>query len=166
MKAWSEMMCGIAGIIQLNDDESCLSKIDEMTARVGHRGPDGQGVAVFEKVALGHRRLSIIDLSKHGAQPMSEKSGMYHLIFNGEIYNYIEIKEQLIRYGVSFQKWFGHRGTFEILSSLGRRLCQSFRGMWSFAILDLSRNVVFCSRDRWGKTPLLSPFNWCVLFCL
>ena len=148
-------MCGIAGIIQLNDDRSCLSKIDEMTARVGHRGPDGQGVAVFEKVALGHRRLSIIDLSKHGAQPMSEKSGMYHLIFNGEIYNYIEIKEQLIRYGVSFQSGSDTEVLLKSYLHWGEDCVNHLNGMWSFAILDLSRNVVFCSRDRLGEKPFI-----------
>ena len=69
-------MCGIAGIIQLNNDSSCLSQIGEMSARVAHRGPDGEGAVTFGKVALGHRRLSIIELTEKGAQPMSDKHGM------------------------------------------------------------------------------------------
>ena len=146
-------MCGIAGIIQLNDDRSHLSKIEEMTARAAHRGPDGQGVFISGKVAFGHRRLSIIDLTNRGAQPMSDELNQYHITYNGEIYNYLEIKQQLVKYGYSFR---GDSDTEVLLTAYrhwGEACVSKFNGMWSFAILDCVRNVVFSSRDRIGEKP-------------
>ena len=147
------MMCGIAGIIQLNDDSSCLSRIGAITARAAHRGPDGQGIAVFGKVALGHRRLAIIDLTEQGAQPMSDKNRMCHLTYNGEIYNYIEIREQLTRHGFSFQSSSDTEVLLKAYLHWGEDCVNRLNGMWSFAVLDLNQNTLFCSRDRFGEKP-------------
>lgn len=146
-------MCGIAGIIQLNDDKLHLSKIENITARAAHRGPDGQGIFILGKVALGHRRLSILDLTENGAQPMSDELNHYHITYNGEIYNYLELRQQLITCGYSFR---GDSDTEVLLNAYrhwGEMCVDHFNGMWSFAILDLLRNIVFCSRDRIGEKP-------------
>lgn len=146
-------MCGIAGIIQLNNDSSCLSQIGEMSARVAHRGPDGEGAVTFGKVALGHRRLSIIELTEKGAQPMSDKHGMCHITYNGEIYNYLEVKEQLILKGFTFQSMSDTEVLLNAYLHWGESCVEHLNGMWSFAILDMSRKIVFCSRDRFGEKP-------------
>src|ERR1044072_4992389 len=98
-------MCGIAGIVSFNGQPVDLSDLRLMTDAIAHRGPDGQGHWISDDTAvgLGHRRLSIIDLSEGGAQPMHDISGRYTITFNGEIYNYIELKEQLVTKGYQFR---------------------------------------------------------------
>ena len=88
-------MCGIAGIVQLQGDLKSLNRIDKMAALVAHRGPDGQGSVIVGNVALGHRRLAIIDLSDQGAQPMPSPDGQLHITYNGEIYNFSNCERSL-----------------------------------------------------------------------
>ena len=97
-------MCGIAGIIHNTPKEINLERLQKMTDAIKHRGPDGEGQWISKngKVGFGHRRLSIIDLSEAGAQPMSFANGRYTITFNGEIYNYLEIKQKLIHKGYVF----------------------------------------------------------------
>ncbi|MDB4599612.1 asparagine synthase (glutamine-hydrolyzing) [Alphaproteobacteria bacterium] len=146
-------MCGIAGIVQLKGDLKSLNRIDEMAALVAHRGPDGQGSVIVGNVALGHRRLAIIDLSDQGAQPMSSSDGQLHITYNGEIYNFLELREELIAHGYKFA---GNSDTEVLLNAYrqwGEYCLDRLNGMWSFAILDVRRNIVFCSRDRFGEKP-------------
>ena len=143
-------MCGIAGIISSNP--LYRSSIKKMTDIIAHRGPDGEGVYNWNDVALGHRRLSIIDRSNMGYQPMSylEK---YVITYNGEIYNYIELKEELIHHGYEF---ISHTDTEVLLAAYaywGKDCLQHLNGMFAFALLDKEKNFLFCARDRFGIKP-------------
>jgi asparagine synthase (glutamine-hydrolysing) len=95
-------MCGIAGVVKWDADpqQECVTR---MTNRLIHRGPDGGGIASLGPCVFGHRRLSILDLSEAGRQPMYDSSGRYLITFNGEIYNYYEVRRELERYGVTFR---------------------------------------------------------------
>lgn len=147
-------MCGIAGILSENPNQISKEKLVNMTDSIIHRGPDGSGHWGSEdgKVWFGHRRLSILDLSELGAQPMHYLD-RYTLTFNGEIYNYIEIKEQLVKKGYQFRS---HSDTEVLLAlfDLKRDRClQDLDGMFSFALHDKQTGEVFCARDRFGEKP-------------
>ncbi len=148
-------MCGINGIIQLNSggQGQLQSQIESMNLAIAHRGPDGEGTFVRPGIALGHRRLSILDLSEAGAQPMHSADGMLTLVFNGEIYNYIELAEELQAKGYVFKS---HSDTEVILHAYrewGEDCVQRFNGMWAFALWDSAQNKLFASRDRLGVKP-------------
>jgi asparagine synthase (glutamine-hydrolysing) len=124
-----------------------------MVATQRHRGPDGEGVFSGDGVALGHCRLSIIDLSDAGHQPMSDRSGRFWITFNGEIYNYIELRNELSRSGYRFR---GHSDTEVLLNSYlhwGEQCVTRLRGMFAFAIWDEQARVLFAARDRLGIKP-------------
>ena len=146
-------MCGIAGYISTKPDDRLREIIQAMTDSVSHRGPDGEGVFVDGNVALGHRRLAIIDLSELGAQPMTDPDSGCVIVYNGEIYNYIEVRNELAARGCAFRS---HSDTEVILKAYaiwGADCVSRFNGMWAFAIHDRRENVVFCSRDRFGVKP-------------
>ncbi|MBN8674233.1 MAG: asparagine synthase (glutamine-hydrolyzing) [Chitinophagales bacterium] len=150
-------MCGIAGFIDFTN-RSSPELVKKMAAALPHRGPDGQGeyfhAGTSCQVGLGHRRLSIIDLSTSANQPM-HYDGL-HLIFNGEIYNYIEIRDQLIRLGHSFQT---HSDTEVILHSWrqwGEKAIDQWRGMFAIVLFDEKNNQLIAIRDRAG----VKPFNY------
>ncbi len=145
-------MCGIAGIISKKN--IALSHIKKMTDAIAHRGPNGDGhwVNEYNTVLLGHRRLSIIDLSDKGNQPMQCMS-RYTIIHNGEIYNYVEVKEYLVGKGYTF---FSKTDTEVIVAAFdfwGKRCVQHFDGMFAFAIWDNKEQQLFCARDRFGEKP-------------
>ena len=145
-------MCGISGIINKNNQPVEVKSIIQMTDIIAHRGPDGFGYFYSACFALGHRRLSIIDLSEAGHQPM-EYRGKYTLTYNGEIYNYLEIKQELEKEGYLFHS---HTDTEVILAAYdkwGKECIQKFNGMWAFALYDMDKNTLFCSRDRFGVKP-------------
>lgn len=145
-------MCGIAGFIDSKLSNSEAEKtLVEMLQSIGHRGPDARGVFFDLPVALGHNRLSIIDLSADGNQPMEFFDAV--ITFNGEIYNYIEVREELIKKGYRFKT---HSDTEVILAAYreyGERCVDQFMGMWAFALWDLKTHKLFCSRDRFGIKP-------------
>jgi len=146
-------MCGIAGYVATTPDDRLRVIIQRMTDAVSHRGPDGEGVFVQGNVALGHRRLAIIDLSELGAQPMTDPDSGCVIVYNGEIYNYIEVRKELESRGCAFHS---HSDTEVILKAYavwGADCVARFNGMWAFAIYDHRKNVVFCSRDRFGVKP-------------
>lgn len=152
-------MCGIAGIVLREKDNIIESKISQMLDTIIHRGPDGCGIKVFDsKVALGHRRLAIIDLSDEGLQPMTS-NGRYWVTFNGEIYNYIELRCELEQMGISFST---HTDTEVLLAAYiqwGELCVDRFNGMWAFAIYDSKEEILFCSRDRYGVKPFYYEIN-------
>ncbi|NMC76722.1 MAG: asparagine synthetase B, partial [Candidatus Methanofastidiosa archaeon] len=128
-------MCGISGILSF-DEKYNREDILKMNKMLSHRGPDDEGTYFDEFIGFGHRRLSIIDLTKAGHQPMSCESGRYWIIFNGEVYNYLEIREELIKKGYKFNS---NSDTEVILKSYiewGTECLQKFNGMWAFAIWD------------------------------
>lgn len=147
-------MCGIAGLIAA--DPSALSnvRLKQMTDRIAHRGPDGEGqwISADGKTGLAHRRLSIIDLSEAGKQPMHYMD-RYSITFNGEIYNYVELRELCEKQGYRFQS---HTDT-EVIMALyhwkGTDCLQLFDGMFAFALYDEQEKTVFAARDRFGEKP-------------
>jgi asparagine synthase (glutamine-hydrolysing) len=147
-------MCGIAGFTRLRAaDYDAGAIIRKMTLPLAPRGPDGEGYWVDERVAFGHRRLSIIDLAG-GAQPMATPDGRYHITFNGEIYNYVELRAAMEQEGVSFVT---HSDTEVILQQFARSgaaCLQHFNGMFAFAIWDREQERLFVARDRLGVKPL------------
>jgi len=150
-------MCGIAGFVLIDpkpapDAGRVREWIGSMTETMAHRGPDGQGVWCEGPVALGHRRLSIIDLST-GAQPMGDVAGQAMVTFNGEIYNFQDLKPKLQAAG----RIFGTHSDTEIILNgyleQGPACLESFEGMFSFALWDKRTKTLFAARDRFGKKP-------------
>lgn len=146
-------MCGIAGLIDKRGKDVLENTIKQMTDQLIHRGPDSEGQYVWNQVGLGHRRLSIIELSEAGVQPMISGDEDYVIVFNGEIYNYIEIREQLRKQGATFQSQTDTEVIMEAYRYWGEDCVTHFNGMWAFALLDRKKNVIFASRDRMGVKP-------------
>ena len=145
-------MCGISGIINKNGTKVNKEEIKKINELIAHRGPDDEGFYFEQNFAFGHRRLSILDLSSDGHQPMHYLD-RYVITYNGEVYNYIEIKEELIKNGYVFHS---HTDTEVILASYdkwGEECVNRFNGMWAFAIYDKVKENIFCSRDRFGVKP-------------
>lgn len=143
-------MCGISGIISKNKIEKNI--IEPMTDKIIHRGPDGFGYYYGEKFVFGHRRLSIVDLSDAGHQPM-QYLNRYVITFNGEVYNHLELRKELEKNGYVFQS---HTDTEVIMASYdfwGADCLSKFNGMWAFVIYDRLKDKYFMSRDRFGKKP-------------
>ena len=168
-------MCGIAGALFWGRDahaSAAAAAVETMVTRLDHRGPDGRGVHVASRagatdhaVVLGHARLAIIDTSSAGAQPMVNGSGEVSLTFNGEIYNFAELKEELSRGGVRFQS---HSDTEVILRGYevwGLEVVSRLRGMFAFALWDGAKQRLLIARDRLGIKPVyLYRANGVVLF--
>lgn len=147
-------MCGIAGIIQKKTSSMDLNaSMLQMLQKIQHRGPDGEGIFMETSLALGHRRLAILDLSKDGIQPMHSACGNHIIVFNGEIYNYLEIKSELIQKGHQFSSKTDTEVILQAYQEWGEACVQHFNGMWAFAIWDRKKNILFCSRDRFGVKP-------------
>ncbi len=153
-------MCGIAGIWHLtNIDPNDELVIKKMTDSISHRGPDGEGFWFSDNhlLHLGHRRLSIIDLTDGGSQPMIFDD-KYVIVFNGEIYNYIELKDELIKIGYTFKS---KSDTEVILASYhewGTDCLKRFDGMFAFALYNIEQKELFCARDRFGEKPFYYSF--------
>ncbi len=147
-------MCGIAGIINLNNQPVDPETLAAMTEAVRHRGPDGQGQHIDGGFGLGHRRLSIIDLTG-GAQPMSNEDGQVWVIYNGEIYNYSELQKELASAGHRFKSCCDTEVIVHAYEEWGLRCVERFRGMFAFAVLDARRKELFLARDRLGIKPLV-----------
>ncbi|OQY04737.1 MAG: asparagine synthase (glutamine-hydrolyzing) [Bacteroidetes bacterium 4572_117] len=145
-------MCGISVIINKEDQKVKENEIKAINDLINHRGPDSEGYYYGDNFAFGHKRLSIIDLSDEGNQPMHYLN-KYTIIFNGEIYNYVELKEDLVKEGYKFKS---NSDTEVILASYdkwGQSCVTKFNGMWSFVLFDKTENILFCSRDRFGIKP-------------
>jgi asparagine synthase (glutamine-hydrolysing) len=147
-------MCGIAGIYNLNNEPVQKAEIDILTDAVKRRGPDGRGIWFKNNVALGQRRLAILDLTSKGRQPMSYADGRYWITLNGEIYNFIEIKEKLIKKGYKFASESDTEVILAAYQEWGEKMLNLFNGMWAFAIYDKVGKTLFLSRDRFGVKPL------------
>ena len=153
-------MCGIAGWLT-SDGTSNGENVARMLSQIAHRGPDGEGIVAADGLTLGHRRLAIIDLSADGAQPMVR--GHATISFNGEIYNYVELRKELEQLGQTFTTESDTEVLLAAYLQWGPRAVERFDGMWAFAIYDSSQNSVFLSRDRFGEKPLVysqSPGNF------
>jgi asparagine synthase (glutamine-hydrolysing) len=145
-------MCGIAGILDFSHSANIRTAIQHMTECIAHRGPDAQGNHIDEDLALGHRRLSIIDLSEVANQPITDHTGRYTIIFNGEIYNYQEVRTQIHHYPFRTQS-----DTEVILAAYelwGPAFLKKLNGMFAFALWDKKEKQLLIARDRLGKKPL------------
>ncbi|EQB64154.1 MAG: Asparagine synthetase [candidate division Zixibacteria bacterium RBG-1] len=172
-------MCGIAGIVSREGFDPKL--LISMTHLVTHRGPDGYGFAFFgpEKnsyaelihnearlpslqnslVGLGHRRLAILDITARGNQPMHSEDGALYITYNGEVYNYLEIRKELEELGHSFKTRTDTEVVLHAYQQWGDECLKRFNGMWSFAIWNRNRRRLFCARDRFGVKPLYYYFD-------
>lgn len=147
-------MCGIAGIINIDPKEISVQRLQLMTDRIAHRGPDGEGywISDDQSTGFGHRRLSIIDLSKAAAQPMHYMK-RYTLVFNGEIYNYLELKNKLVQQGYHFTTHSDTEVLLALYDAEKENCLQFLDGMFAFAIHDDKEKKIFCARDRFGEKP-------------
>jgi len=147
-------MCGIAGIFNINGNPTSLNTIKAMTTKIAHRGPDGEGFYVEENIALGHRRLAILDTSALGSQPMESKNGEWVVVFNGCIYNYLELKSHLKSKGHSFVSTSDTEVISEGLAAYGVSFFEKFDGMFAIAAWHKPTKTLYLSRDRFGVKPL------------
>ena len=150
-------MSGIAGIIRLNTNNGRLeAKIEKMQTALKHRGPDDAGIYIStdKQAALAHTRLSILDLSSAGHQPMSTTDNRYHITFNGEIYNFQELRENLISQGEKFHSQTDTEVILKLYQRIGSDCVQHLRGMFAFAIWDDLEKTCFLARDHLGIKPL------------
>lgn len=150
-------MCGITGIWNFTQGKIATSAIDRFTDSLAHRGPDGRGVWVEDdrSLALGHRRLAILDLSGDGKQPMTYSHGRYVITFNGEIFNFVEIRAELESKGYAFTSSSDTEVILASYAEWGARMLHRFNGMWAFAIYDRFEKTLFIARDRFGIKPFL-----------
>jgi len=180
-------MCGISGSISASGNAEDRTLILAMTQILAHRGPDGEGVVSDDgnqihfsglglaprtlhhpfnqgngsrcwTATLGHRRLSIIDLSADGNQPMSDASGRYWIVYNGEVFNYIELRQELESLGHVFRSQTDTEVILAAFIQWGSESLSRFNGMWAFAIWDSTERSLFCARDRFGVKPLY--YHW------
>lgn len=151
-------MCGIGGYVLMGFDDG--ARLKKMMDIISYRGPDDEGQIVFNpdgsdaSVALGHRRLSILDLSELGHQPMSYQDERFWMVYNGEIYNYNKLREELIAYGHDFISQSDSEVIIAAYAQWGEQCQHRLNGMWSFAIYDRDKKTLFLSRDRFGIKPL------------
>lgn len=143
-------MCGICGIIRKGDNKDIIKKMND---RIIHRGPDGEGYYIDGDVAFGHRRLSIIDLST-GDQPIYNEDGSVVTVYNGEIYNYLELRSELESLGHEFKTKSDTEVLVHGYEEWHTDLPKHLRGMFAFAIYDKNRNEIFLARDNFGIKPL------------
>ena len=143
-------MCGIAGIIENRGKEVSRTSLKKMTDSIAHRGPDDEGIFLSGTIGLGHRRLSILDVSSAGHQPMPNKDGTLWITFNGEIYNYIELKKEL---GGKYQSNTDTEVILAAYEKWGTECVKKFNGIFAFAIWDKNKKLLFCARDHLGVKP-------------
>lgn len=151
-------MCGICGFANLNHEKASLSILKKMSDVLAHRGPDGEGQYVDGCVALGHRRLAILDLSSMASQPMQSDDGNLVLTYNGEIYNFLEIRETLEKCGHHFRSTGDTEVLLKAFQEWGKDCLTMLNGMFAFVVYDKRRQTLFCARDRYG----IKPFYYCV----
>jgi len=144
-------MCGIYGVVNRRVERDLALKCIHT---IEHRGPDGFGIWQEEGTTLGHRRLSILDLSEGGSQPMSYANERYWMTFNGEIYNFIEIRNELVQKGYTFRSESDSEVILASFVEWKEKCVERFNGMWTFAIWDREEKRLFISRDRFGVKPL------------
>lgn len=147
-------MCGIAGILDWARQPESLEFINEMTRAIRHRGPDGEGVFIAPPVALGHRRLAIIDLSAEANQPFHSPCGRHTIAYNGEIYNYRELRKELETLGISFRTSSDTEVLLAALITWGKEAILRLNGMFAFAWWNHTTQELLLARDRYGIKPL------------
>src|SRR4051794_14241875 len=151
-------MCGIAGLVSTKQQPDAASLVRKMTDVIAHRGPDDSGLYVDPHAALGHRRLSIVDLAA-GHQPMANESGTLQIVYNGEIFNHAELRLELEKAGHRYRTHCDTETVIHSYEEFGPKCLSNFHGMFVFAIWDKSAKTLFCARDRLGKKPFYYFWN-------
>src|SRR5262245_57327135 len=146
-------MCGIAGFVTLHPRQQVSGPLGAMVGMLRHRGPDDEGEYRDGDVALGHRRLSVIDLTRAGHQPMANADASIWVTYNGEIYNYRELDAELKRRGYEYRSQSDTETIIHAYEEWGADCVQRFNGMFAFALWDRRRRRLFCARDRFGAKP-------------
>lgn len=152
-------MCGIVGVFNINGEPYSLNEIKFLTSQIAHRGPDGEGFYVNDNIALGHKRLAILDTSNNGLQPMSSKDNNWVVVFNGAIYNYLELKQELRSKGCQFNSGTDTEVIVEGLALYGVSFFERLNGMFSVGAYNIIENTLYLSRDRYGIKPLYYFFD-------
>ena len=152
-------MCGICGELRLDGGKPDMEAVRRMTERLALRGPDHEGYYSDGVLAFGHRRLSIIDLSSHADQPMIDETLKIALVFNGTIYNYRELREELAGMGYEFFSTGDSEVIIKAYHAWGENCVQRFYGMFAFAVWDMREKSLFLARDRLGIKPLYHTLN-------
>ena len=147
-------MCGVAGFINFNAEPASPVLLKKMTDAIEHRGPDGEGQWIEGPVGIGHRRLSIIDLSPAGHQPMQTANGRFILSYNGEVYNFKEIRIELESAGVQFRSETDSEVVLQALANWGPSALNRFNGMFGLALWDTKEKTLLLARDRYGIKPM------------
>jgi asparagine synthase (glutamine-hydrolysing) len=147
------IVCAVAGILELGSRRPDPAVLERMLAVQGHRGPDDVGTYVHGPIALGHRRLAIIDLSPAGHQPMASHDRAHWLVFNGEVFNYIELRTELAACGHEFHSSSDTEVVLHAYAAWGPSCLERMNGMFAFALWDARRRELFCARDRLGVKP-------------
>jgi len=146
-------MCGIAGLLYRDASRPCSSEtIVAMRDVMPYRGPDDAGLHIDGPLGFGFRRLSIIDLGG-GHQPMANAASTHWIIFNGEIYNYRELRQDLLQRGHTFRTQSDTEVILALYAERGERCVEAMNGMFAFAIWDMEKRELFCARDRFGVKP-------------
>ena len=150
-------MCGFTGIFSSKPLDNLFNLLSRMNANLAHRGPDDEGIWIDQNIGFGHKRLSVMDLSESGKQPMQSQCDRYVIIFNGEVYNHIKLRRDLEKEGFK-TKWKGHSDTETILSAISNWGIENtlirLHGMFAIAIWDKLNKRLNLARDRMGEKPL------------
>ncbi|MFN8405190.1 MAG: asparagine synthetase B, partial [Anaerolineales bacterium] len=154
-------MCGIVGLWNLNGEPISPGELNHFINSLAHRGPDGSDIYIDadSNLGFGHRRLAIIDTSDGGRQPMSYADGRYWIVFNGEMYNFLELKSELEALGYSFKTESDTEVILTAYHHWGEDCQLKFNGMWALAIWDSKERKLFVSRDRFGVKPMIYHFD-------
>src|SRR5579872_1030201 len=146
-------MCGICGIITYDINVPRASLVAQMRDTMTHRGPDGAGIHLGAGIGLGHRRLSIVDVT-HGQQPMYSEDRRFVIVYNGEVFNHPTLKPELEAAGVRYRTRSDTETVLHLYERLRERAVERMRGMFAFAIWDARERQLFLARDRYGVKPL------------
>lgn len=146
-------MCGIAGLIRFDGQQVDPNILARMAKIQSHRGPDDEGLWVEDNVGFAFRRLAILDLSSAGHQPMFSPDGKLVVVFNGEIYNHSDLRQELQQHGYNFRSSSDTEVILAAYAQWGLECLNRFNGMWAFALWDIVQNRLFCARDRFGIKP-------------
>ncbi len=146
-------MCGICGIINFDKTPVRSESLKLMMYKMKHRGPDDEGIFIDGNLGLGFVRLSIIDLSSAGHQPMFSDDNRYVIIYNGEIFNYLELKTTLEQSGYRFKTKTDTEVLLNAYRAWGKDMLDRLNGMWAFVIYDRKKKILFGARDRYGIKP-------------
>ncbi|MDB3862214.1 asparagine synthase (glutamine-hydrolyzing) [Flavobacteriaceae bacterium] len=152
-------MCGILGTFNLDNAPIVTDALQHMGDQISHRGPDGEGVYIQNNIGLVHKRLAILDPSKKGKQPMHAKNGEWVVVFNGCIYNFKELRQELIEKGYSFHSETDTEVICEGLAAYGTSFFERFNGMFAIGAWNIKEEKLYLSRDRFGIKPLYYWFN-------